>query len=85
MDNDREIARRAIDFAARGKDFRLLDIPTYKEWAKRQLKAGVSRALIAHLDATNMFLMPEELNAVEESVFDELLLDLKHDIGDDNA
>jgi hypothetical protein len=82
MPDEKEIARRALDFQARSRDYRLLDIPGYREWSQRQLKEGVPAALIAHLDAMSMCLLPEELSTVREDSFDELLTDLKHEIGD---
>ena len=83
MSDDKEIARRALAFQARAKDYRLMDIPGYVEWSKDQLHKGVSAALIAHLDATSMCLLPEELSTVRKEVFDEMLEDLKHELGDD--
>ena len=75
--DDREIARQAFDLQSRARDYRLLDIPTYRTWSRRKLAEGESPALIAHLDATSMFLLPEQLNHVEEADFDELLNDLR--------
>lgn len=79
--DDREIAQRAVDFQMRAKDFRLLDIPAYKTWSERKLKEGVSDALIAHLDATSMDLLPEEVAKVDEAIFDDLLAELEADLG----
>jgi hypothetical protein len=75
--DDREIARRAVDLQARGRDYRLVDIPGYMAWSRRKLDAGESDALIAHLDATSMFLLPEDLPKVTDADFDELLEDLQ--------
>lgn len=83
MPDDRELARRALDFQARAKEYRLLDIPGYTAWSNRKLAEGVSPALIAHLDATSMILLPEELGTVPASDFDEMLDDLRHEIGDE--
>jgi hypothetical protein len=83
MDNDKAIARRALDIQARGRDYRLMDIPSYIKWSRRRLNEGVSSALIAHLDATAMFLLPEEVATVSEQVFEEMLEDLKREIGDE--
>ena len=41
---------------------------------------GESEAFIANLDARGMWLLPEELATVTESVFEELLSDLKEEI-----
>jgi hypothetical protein len=77
---DREIARRSLDFQARSRDYRLLDIPGYLEWSRRKLEEGESYALIAHLDATSMCLLPEEVSQVREQVFDEMLDELRAEI-----
>ena len=81
MPDDREIARRALDFQAKGRDFRLLDIPAYRNWSKRKLKEATSEALIAHLDATSMWLLPEEVDKLDEEVFDEMLEELQDERG----
>ena len=49
-------------------------------WSKRKLAEGESEAFIANLDARGMWLLPEELATVTESVFEELLSDLKEEI-----
>jgi hypothetical protein len=82
MTTEQDQARAFLDLQKRGHDFRLLDIPAYKRWSKRKLDEGVSDALIAHLDATCMFMLPEEVAEVEEDVFDEMLEELRADIGD---
>jgi hypothetical protein len=82
MPDDREIARRALDFQARAKDYPLITIPGYMDWSKRKLDEGVSPALIANLDARGMVLLPEEIADVRESDFEELLADLKWTIGE---
>jgi len=58
--DDREIARRALDFQARARDFRMMELPGYMDWSERKLAAGGAEALIAHLDATSMWLTPED-------------------------
>ena len=80
MPNDREIARRSLDYRARAKDYALVAIPVYQEWSKKKLEQGESPALIAHLDAMSMWLLPEEVPNVSESVLEELLADLKETI-----
>jgi hypothetical protein len=52
------------------------------EWSERRMREGVSSALIAHLDATSMCLLPEDVASVKEQAFEELLEDLKAEIGD---
>lgn len=76
MSDDREIIRRSLDFQSRAKDFRLLDLPGYMEWSKRKCREG-DEALIAHLDATCMWLLPEEAAAITEKDYEELLDDLR--------
>jgi hypothetical protein len=44
------------------------------------LAEGESEALIANLDARSMRLLPEELAAVTESDFEEMLSDLKAEV-----
>jgi len=61
-------------------DYRLVDVPGYMDWSKRELNEGESPDLIAHLDATGMCLRPTELNEVSEDIFDELLEDLKSEL-----
>jgi hypothetical protein len=80
MDSDEEIARRAVDFQKRGRDFFLLDIPGYREWAKRKLSEGGNEELIANLDARSMWLLPEDVNSVTTDDFDEMFDDLKSEI-----
>ena len=77
MSNDKEIAIRSLDMQARARDYRLMDIPTYMPWSERKLAEGESPAFIEHLDATCMWLLPEEVQTVEDTVFDELLADIK--------
>ena len=58
------------------RDVRLLDLPGYMPWSTRKLDEGASPALIAHLDATCMWLRPDEIQSVGEDVFEDLLADL---------
>jgi hypothetical protein len=82
MSDDREIARRSLDLQARARDYRLVDIPGYMHWSQKKLAAGESQALIAHLDATSMWLPPEDIGHVSEQVFDEMLDDLRAEFDD---
>jgi len=61
MTDDREIARRAADLQARAREYPMGQVPGYIEWSERKLAEGVSPALIAHLDGTSMWLLPEDL------------------------
>jgi hypothetical protein len=80
--DDREIAHGALDWQARAREYALVSIPAYREWSKRKLEEGESFALIANLDARGMWLLPEEVADVSESLFEELLADLKEAIGE---
>ena len=71
-----------LDREKRQRSYRFLDIPAYKRWAERKLDEGVSYDLIAHFDCYSMELLPEELDSVDESDFDEMLEDLRKEIGD---
>ena len=77
MADDREIARKAMDFQARAKDHSMFEIPGYREWSERKLAAGESPAFIAHLDATKIWCLPEELSQYGEKVFEEMLADVR--------
>jgi hypothetical protein len=77
VEDDRETARRALDFQARAQDYDLADIPGYEAWSERKLDEGESPALIAHLDATSMRLLPEEVAKVTDQDFEDMLDDLR--------
>ena len=79
---DREIARRAADLQLRGRDYALVELPAYSSWSERKLEEGESPALIAHLDAMSMFLLPEDVGSVGEEAFEELLEDLRREVED---
>jgi len=80
MEQDREIAHRVLDLQARARDVGLVEIPAYEQWSKRKLLEGESPALIAHLDAMSMFLLPEEVATVTEDEFEELLDELRTEL-----
>ena len=82
MTADRDIAQRVAELQNRGRDYALIEIPAYMSWSERKLDAGESPALIANLDGSSMFLLPEEVAAVSEDDFEELLSDLKDEVGD---
>ena len=82
MSSDEEIARRSLDLQKRARDIPLTQIPGYLEWSKQRLAEGESAALIAHLDATAMWLLPEDVDSVSTDDFDEMLNDLKSTIED---
>jgi hypothetical protein len=77
MPDDRELARRCLEFQARARDYRMVDLPGYIEWSQRKLAEGESEALIAHLDATSAWLLPEDAAKMSERAYDEMLDELK--------
>ena len=77
MLDDREIARRSLDFQAQARDLRMMDLPGYMKWSQRKLAEGESEAYIAHLDATSSCLLPDEASKMSETDYDEILADLK--------
>ena len=77
MLDDREIARRSLDFQRRARDFRMMGLPGYMEWSQRKLAEGESSAYIAHLDATCACLLPEEAAKMTKKDYEEMLQDLK--------
>lgn len=81
MEEDAEIARRVLGLQTSARDIRLVEMPAYEQWSKRKLQEGESPALIAHLDAMSMFLLPDEAAAVTEDVFEALLDDLRTECG----
>jgi hypothetical protein len=77
MPTDKETAVRALHFQANARDYPLVTLAGYEEWSQRRLDDGVSEALIAHLDARSMTLLPEEVAGVTDRDFDALLDDLR--------
>ena len=77
MEDDREIARRALDLQARAKDYAMFQIPGYSEWSDRKLAEGESEAFILNLDEQNIWLRPEDLTTIKEEIFEEMLQELK--------
>jgi len=80
MPDDKAIARHGLDLQARARDYALLEIPGYQEWSNRKLEQGESEAFIAYLDATSMWLLPENVAHAGESDFEEMLEDLKEQV-----
>lgn len=77
----KDIAIRVIDLQKRGRDYALIQRPAYGSWSDKKLAEGEPEAFIAHLDATSMWLSPEEVQSITESDFEELLSDLKESLG----
>ncbi|MFZ6876215.1 hypothetical protein ACO0LF_29475 [Undibacterium sp. Di27W] len=59
-----------------------MEIPAYMPWSEKKLAEGEFPAFIAHLDASNMWLLPEELQSINESDFEDLLNELKETLED---
>jgi len=79
--DEREIARQVIDLQKRGRDFRMVDLPGYMEWSQKHLEDHPEDdVLIAHLDAMDMFLLPEQVAEVPVSHFEELLEDIRYEL-----
>ncbi len=79
-DEDSTIAKRSMDFQVKARDIPLPQIEAYRSWSKRKLDEGVNAALIAHLDATAMWLLPQEITTVGDNEFDELLEELQQSV-----
>lgn len=84
MPDDREIARRSLDLQSRAHDFRMIDLPGYMDWSKLKLVEGESPALIAHLDATSAWLLPEDAAKMTSQDYEEMLDDLKVELAIDS-
>jgi hypothetical protein len=82
MASDKEIAVRALDMQARARDYALVEIPAYRAWSERKIAEGESPAFIANLDASAMWLLPEDVASVGEAEFEEMLADLKESLGE---
>lgn len=80
--SEKEIARRSLNLEKQGRNVPLTQIPGYMEWSKQRLADGESAALIAHLDSTAMWLLPEDVDSVATDDFDEMLDELKSTIED---
>lgn len=78
--NDREIARRSLDLQARARDFRMMDLPGFMDWSERKLAEGECPSLIANLDATRMWMLPEDFGKITGFDFEEMLKELKTEI-----
>ncbi len=59
------------------RECHLIDIPGYHEWSRSKLAAGESASLIAHLDATSLWILPACAELIGTDQFEEYLTDLK--------
>lgn len=82
MSTDKEIGERAVRMRAEARDVPMTQLPGYMEWSERKLKEGESEALIANLDARSMWLLPEEVQGIESNIYEELLQELKDELGE---
>jgi hypothetical protein len=82
-DDERERARRTLDFEKRARDIPLITLDKYTEWSAAKLEEGVSPALIANLDAQAVWMLPEQAPEIGEDFFEEMLVDLKAEIGEE--
>ena len=80
LSDDREIARRSLDLRARSRDICVGDLPGFVTWSNRKLAEGESAALIVHLGATSVCLLPEAAAKMTENDYDEMLDDLKQEL-----
>ena len=70
MANDKEFAVRSLDRQARARDYVLVKFPSYKAWSDRKAWEGLCQE-------TAMWRLPEEILAILDGGFEELLADLK--------
>lgn len=79
--SDEEIARRALQLQNNGREYSLFELNGYAEWAAGKIHQGESPATMAHLESIGMFMRPEEATAADESLFEEMLDELKFSLG----
>lgn len=79
---DGEMARQVENLQINGRDVSLMQLPGYMDWSEQKLSEGVSAALIANLDARSMFLLPEDDQEIGVEIYEELLEDLKNEVGE---
>ena len=77
MANDKEFAVRSLDRQARARDYVLVKFSSYKAWSDRKAWEGLCQETLADLDETAMWRLPEEILAILDGGFEELLADLK--------
>lgn len=79
MVDDQEIAKKAERIRIEGKDYAMVEIPDFMEWCEKKSSAGCTEAVIDHMLATSMFLLPEELKEVNENDFEEIYQNILSD------
>lgn len=63
------------------KEYTHMELPGYMSWGEKYLDRWP--ALIAHLDATAIILHPSEFCGPHEELFEEMLADLKAEVGEE--
>lgn len=76
MPSVEEITRRTLDLLKRARDVPLMLIPGYMEWSEQKLAEGVPDVLIAHMDGSTMWQIPEDIDSVSTEEFEVILDDL---------
>ena len=82
--NDRDIAQPVQDLQGRSREHRFMELPGYMAWSERQLLAGGNETLIAHMDASSMWLLPEDAAALGEADHEAWLAELREELGLDD-
>ncbi len=82
MTDERELVQRNLEMQQGGRDFALIELPGYSQWAERKIEEGESEAVIAHMDSMSMFLLPEEAEKVSEQDFECLLEEIRDEVDD---
>ena len=77
MTDDREIARRALDWGKRARNFRVVDLPGYDDWRRKKVAEGEPAENLERVDESCIFLLPEEASKVTEDDFEEFLADAR--------
>ncbi|QNA85260.1 hypothetical protein G4G27_15580 [Sphingomonas sp. So64.6b] len=79
--SDEEIARRALQLQNDGREYSIFELHGYAEWSSRKIHQGESPATMAHLESIGLFMRLEEATAADESLFEEMLDELKFSLG----
>lgn len=83
MKSDKEIAINSINTQKNARDYRLCDLPNYAEWSKKKESQGFPVEIMMELDTNCMFLLPEKINEIDNNCFDEFLMDLLEEMGEE--
>src|SRR5471030_605101 len=77
MTDDREVARRALVWGKRARNFRMSELPGYDDWRRKKVADGEPDENLERVDESCMLLLPEEASKVIEDAFEELLADAR--------